>query len=217
MNLEELRKDARRRLDDQAAPFLWSNEELDSYINNAEAEAATRAKLLYDTTTPRVVEIALRQGVPEYALCADVIRIDYIILGSTGRKLRRCYQQDLEEADGRWTISTGRPEAFFEQEKSIRVYRIPETADLLRLALWRLPLNKLQANSDVPEIAERHHRKLFDWVCHEAYTRRDSDTYDPEKAAAHEAAFTASFGISETADVYRKRRLRRPTVVKARW
>lgn len=217
MNLADLRKDARRRLDDQAAPFLWKDEELDSYINNAEAEAATRALLLYDTSTPRVVEIALKVGVAEYKLCADVVRIDYATLNSTGRKLRRAYQQDLEEADCRWTTSTGRAEAFVENESSIRVYRIPEATDVIRMALWRLPLCPMKEPTDCPEIHGRYHRLLVDWVCHEAYIRRDSDGYDPAKAAAHETLFTASFGPRETADVYRKQRLRRVPVVKARW
>lgn len=217
MKLSELRDEARGRLDDRAPPYLWSAPDLDRYINNAVEEAAIRARLIYDERTPRVVEIALREGVAEYPLAAEVIRVDYAVLKSTGREIERIKDRDLRDWDCRWKAATGTPIAFHERESTIRVYKIPEAADVLMLGLWRLPLCKLTRDDDEPEIPRREHIKLVDWACREAYLKRDSDTQDENKAATFEALFTASFGPRETADVYRKRRLRGATVVKARW
>lgn len=217
MKLSELRDETRGRLDDRAPPYLWSNDFLDRYLNNAVEEAAIRARLIYDERTPRVVEIGLREGIADYPFAAEVIRVDYAILASTGRPLRRVKDRELHDWDCEWKNATGTPIAFYEREKSLRIYRIPQAADTVQLGLWRLPLCKLTRDDDEPEIPRREHIKLVDWACREAYLKRDSDTQDENKAATFEGLFTASFGPRESADVYRKRRLRGATLVKARW
>lgn len=222
MKLSELLSESRGRLDDRAPPFLWSDPDLTGYINNAVEEAAIRARLIYDERTPRVVEIGLRPGIAEYPLCAEVLRVDYAILASTGRPIRRVKDRDLHDWDCEWKNATGTPIAFYERTDrgrgdSLRIYRIPQVADTVMLGLWRLPLCPLKDPDDEPEIPRREHIKLIDWVLREAYMKRDADTYDKDKAERHEALFTASFGPRESADVYRKRRLRGATVCKAQW
>lgn len=217
MKLSELRAEARGRLDDRAPPYLWTVEDLDRYLNSAVEEAAIRARLIYDERTPRVVEIALREGVAEYPLAAEVIRVDYAVLQSTGRQIERIKDRDLRAWDGEWSTAAGTVTAFHEREQSIRIYRIPQAVDVVKLALWRLPLCKLKTDDDEPEIPRREHIKLIDWVCREAFLKRDSDAFDENRAATFAALFTASFGPRESADVYRKRRLRGATVVKATW
>lgn len=219
MNLGELREEARGRLDDRAPPYLWTLPDLDRYINLAVEEAAIRARLIYDDRTPRIVEIPLRAGVKDYPLAAEVVAIDYARLQTAEEPLGRIRDRALREWDARWATRPGSPCAFYEGENSIRIYPTPDAnvSDTILLALWRLPLCKLTEPGDEPEIPRREHPKLIDWVEREAYLKRDSDTYDSAKAQAAEDRFTASFGPRETADVYRKRRLRGATFVKARW
>lgn len=57
-----------------------------------------------------------------------------------------------------------------------------------------------------PEIHANHHRLLVEWVLFHAYSKRDEDIYDPNKASLHEARFAAAFGVRPDANVRRKRR-----------
>jgi hypothetical protein len=60
---------------------------------------------------------------------------------------------------------------------------------VVELRTFRLPFDVV-AGDDL-EIDAQHHLKLLDWVKHKAYSIPDTDTYDSQKAAKHEAAFTA--------------------------
>jgi hypothetical protein len=75
---------------------------------------------------------------------------------------------------------------------------------LFQLSVYRYPIWPLQRLSDRFEIAAKHHERLLDWVLFRCYSKRDSDTYRPEKAQASEAAFMDSFGIRENADRQRR-------------
>jgi hypothetical protein len=50
MNLKELRLAAREDLDDTAKPYLWSDAFLNNGANEAENEAARRARLIVDSS-----------------------------------------------------------------------------------------------------------------------------------------------------------------------
>ena len=51
MNLLELRQAFRKETQDLQAPYAWSDEEIDRYLNEAEDDAARRSGLLVDSTS----------------------------------------------------------------------------------------------------------------------------------------------------------------------
>lgn len=218
MNLGEAIVAIRGRLDDLAPPFLWKDDFLIGALNSAQDEAAIRSKLLYDLTTPSVCEIGLKAGQASYALHSSIFQIDRAALASNHRVLTQSYVPDEDEDDRQWQTRTGQVCRYIlEREGSILLVRVPEAVDTLKLRVWRTALRRVAEKEDCFEIGAKHHERMLDWAIRLAYLRRDSDTYDEKKAQDHEDMFTASFGIRETADVYRKQRLRRKTVVKARW
>lgn len=217
MNLVELRSETRRRLDDRALPTLWSDLEIDGWINEAEREAAERARLIHDETTPRVARINARIGVGRYELDPHVIAVDRVYSPSRGYVLARTTREKLDEGRGRWQTRTGSPCEFFERENYIRLVPSPIAVEVIELAVWRLPLRQMADDCHCPEIASRNHERLLDWVLHRAYSRKDSDTESPIEAANHEKAFEASFGIRRDSNVQRKQRLHRVPIVKRRW
>lgn len=217
MNLEALLAELRSRLDDEAAPYLWSDESLTLYLNEAEREAAVRAKLLYDDTTPDFTHLAAIADAPTVLLDPRVLQVDRVLLD--GRQLLRTTvdQLDREYGEGRWRNHKGRPHSFIEESDWLRLYPTPQADGDLRLALWRLPAEDMAAPADEPEIDARWHLQMIEWAVHLAFKRRDSDAEDARRAAAADTTFTAAFGIREDANVQRKQRIKRVPVVRPHW
>lgn len=235
MTLQELIAASRARLDDVSvqadgspAPTLWSDPEITGFLNEAEREAAERARLLRDEVTNDVTLIPIVASQPEYDLHPSVFDVDSVRYEDTGRPLKPTSAYEIDGDHIRWrSIKQGRSHYFIVQtlpSELLRLRLVPipmqdeyasndDPAVMLptqvRLLVYRRPLVKMADPDDTPEIAERHHERLIDWVCFRAFSRRDRDTYDPSKASDAEGTFIASFGIRPTAEQQRQQRERR--------
>ncbi|MEG0939718.1 MAG: hypothetical protein RSE32_13560 [Comamonas sp.] len=220
MNLEQLLEASRVALQDQHEPYLWADEVLVGYLNEAVQEACERAKLIEDATTDAVCRIPVIAGRASYALHSSVLEARRIAFN--GRVLTETSFQDLDAHDHAWETRQGTPNRFiFEQATSaavpvIRLVPAPAIDGFLRLTVYRGALKPLivGVETDTPEIADRFHVKLIDWVCRCAYLRPDPDGYDPNKGQTHEALFERNFGARPDANVQRKRRDKHPRIVK---
>lgn len=220
MTLEQLITAARAALQDEQEPYLWSDEVLVGYLNEGVQEACERAKLIEDATTEAVCRIPVVPGQASYALHPSVLEVQR--LAFNGRVMTETSIQDLDAHDHAWETRQGAPNRFiYEQPTSsakpvIRLVPAPAIDGMLRLTVYRGALKPLVADVDTgkPEIAERFHIKLIDWVCRCAYLRPDPDGYDPNKAQTHEALFERNFGARPDANVQRKRRDKHPRIVK---
>ena len=205
MNLGELRSLFRLRAADTAAPYLWSDDEIDAYLNEAENEAAERAGLIYDDTSTATV-INVVAGITRYALDPSILRIDLAVLDATSPLAI------LDRME-----SSPRGVYLIPDSTSLELNFEPQAAGTLQLGVYRLPLNPMSLDYDTPEIHQKYHSKLLDWVLHMAYLKPDADAFDQTKADRHEAKFIASFGQSVDANVQRKQRERRRHVVRCNW
>jgi hypothetical protein len=123
-----------------------------------------------------------------------------------------------------WSTAIGSPRFFIDpQEAYLTLVRIPPTAAPIHLSLYRYPLAPMVApnvtldpNAVVPspEIVERHHFRLLDWVERCAYLKKDSECFDQKEADDAEKRFIASFGIRHDANVRRQQRARRSNQVR---
>lgn len=211
MNLGELRSSFRRKtMDLNPAGYLWSDEEVNGFYNDAVAEAADRAHLIHDEDTSAVCEIALVQGTATYALHPSILAIERVELDSATARglgpLERTTKDALDSELRAWKTLQGTVSAFIDGTRTIRFFRIPVEADTARLEVFRLPIVKMVADADVPEIHERWHSRLDDWALRCAYRKQDSDVNDPARAARYEADFERSFGVKRDANVQRKQR-----------
>lgn len=208
--LPELRTELRRRLDDLVEPYLWEDLELDSYLNEAEREAATRALLIRDTSTADVVQIAAAMDDEWIDLHESILLIEYAYITDpiNGRKARITEMgEDELNVNDTVMLSRGIPSRFIHVGQQIRLYPIPSEAVDVSLIVRRLPLADMVEGSDPvsqPEIHRQHHYRMLDWAIRCAYLKRDSDAYDDKLADKHEGLFTASFGIMNDANVRRK-------------
>lgn len=208
---------------DLEEPFLWGNEEIVRYLNDAVQEACERAKLIEDRLTPQVCSITLSPNESTYSLHPSVLEIKRAVY--RGRPLDETSVEQLDSQLDNWEALKGRPHAFvFEQASGlqppkIRLVRIPVEAGVLSLTVYRGALKPLSADIDSarPELPERLHEQLLNWMLHRAYSKQDVDTLDPAKSATAYVQFERDFGPRPDANVQRKLRDRRPPVVRCNW
>lgn len=221
MNLLLLRNDFRRVAGDRGVPPIWPNDDVIRWLNEAVAEAATRAFLLNDRTTAAVCEVTLVPDQIEYQLHPSVLNIESVDVEQPGGRtrgatvatydeIRAChnYSPNLRGWGRRWHL-------YGEGNNGPRLIldRAPgEAGGKLLLSVFRLPLVPMEDDADEPEIHPRHHDGLLDWALFRAYSVRDIEAFAPQRAAGHEQAFTRRFGERMTANVQRKHKRHRAPV-----
>lgn len=106
MNLKELRDRFRKRADDESQPYFWSDDNVDAKLNDAVAEAAVRARLIFDEGTP-ICQIPIVYGQAVYQCDPSIYEImDAYIVSSeqsdpnNGRQLILTSQTTLDEQNG---------------------------------------------------------------------------------------------------------------------
>lgn len=215
MNLEELIAEARSDADDRADPPLLGTDDLIRWFNEAEAEAAIRARLLFSDE----YTIDVLQDVSGYAFdkLFIITRASlYRIAGATPvdypleRTLRLVTREEIDSYCPDWRTERGCPEYLIKEDRRIFIPSIVDRAYYLRLEGYRTPLVKMEDDSQVPEIAEIHHRGLVNWALFRGFSRPDADMFNPQKAAQAEARFEREFGKRPNADMLKRQQANRP-------
>lgn len=209
MNLSDLRKSFRVKTGDLASPYLWKDEEIDGYINEALVEAVDRGLTVFDRDSFTVdVEV----GVTAYQLDASIIRVkevwvttkDGIVLDAPElmhpSRAYAGYERDV----------------FSELSQDSQGYRVEEDglfvlgADPAVSAVLSLVVHRyartLEDDSDTPEIANMYHNRMLEWALKLAYLKQDADAFDPNASDRHDAEFSRTFGPPKTAQQHRQRR-----------
>lgn len=208
MNRGELRSTFRNRAGDTKKPYLWSDAEVDGYINEALFEAVDRGLMVYDRESFTIdVEI----GVIDYALDKSIIRVNEVLVTSKdGVELDEPELLRLAERESGFMYHQQ-----FGRHHDLQGYRIdedgtfvldaiPSTTATLSLAVYR-HADALEADGDEPEIPAAYHAKLIAWALKLAYLKQDADAYDPAASERHDAEFTRTFGPPKTAQQHRQR------------
>lgn len=201
---------------DEVHGQFWSDEEIVSYLNEAVQEACERAHLIEDRSMP----LDLVPGQDTYNLHPSVFEIKR--LAFRGRPLSETSVEELDCNAPGWELRSGVPRCFiFEQASGshppkVRLVPMPVASDSVALTVHRGALKQLSVDvgQEKPEIPERFHERLMDWVMHRAHLKQDADAFDPAKAATSLALFVQAFGERSDANVQRKQRDKRPPVVR---
>jgi hypothetical protein len=201
MKLRDLVKIFRDEVDDVTEPFLWTEEELIDYANDAENEACRRSRLLIDSTTVEICQIAVTANTAGYALDPRVIFVRRAKLATKSLPLGRASVRDLDDETPGWDAHTGTVSAYIPDHDTgkLRLYRIPTVNDTLNLTVVRLPLEAMENLDAEPEIHRRYQRNLRHWLKWRAYSKQDAETMDEKKAAAGLALFEQEFGKASPA------------------
>lgn len=199
MTLGELVELVRNELDDATQPYLWSDQELIEYFADAENEAARRARLLIDSTTAEICEIAVVANTAEYELDSRVLFIRRATLDF--QRMRRASYRDLDAQLQGWEEDEGNTSHFITDLDTgkVRLYPIPTANATLRMTVARLPLVEMNALDDKPELKPHYHRSLRFWAMFRAYMKQDSETYNKGRADSALALFEQEFGKKSSA------------------
>lgn len=219
MTVAEFIERFRLEMADTAAPYLWSDDEIAAYLNEAVNEACERARLIEDSATPAVCTLALIPGQSSYELHKSVIDVRRVTFN--GKRLGLSSIEAEDENDLTWETRKGSEplRVIVSGTNRIRVVPEPTEAVSLGLTVYRTPLKALSADNDSasPEIPDIYHPRLKDWAYRCAYLKQDAEAFDKSAADDFEARFERSFGVRPDANVARKRRDRALPVTRCNW
>lgn len=202
MNLGELRARFRSEEKDAVAPYLWSDEDLNAWINDAQEEACRRALLLVDSTTSAALA-AYGAGDIGVALDPSVIYVRRATLAGNNLPMAPRVARTMDEEVPGWeNAQASVPRVFVPdwQTGYLRFWPPAVAAGTVRMTVVRTPLSPMESDSDEPEIRAQYHAYLLDWVRARAYNTQDADTYDPKKADKSMALFVQRFGDTTPAN-----------------
>lgn len=186
---------------DAAPPYLWSDDEVYDYMDEAQRMLCRNTQGLPDATSiATTVPIVANQ--PFASIHPSILLIREATLASTSEKLRVLNFEDLEVAYAcddygnqvplfNVLNSTGNVGAMvigMETDKVRWVY-IPVANDSVNLLIYREPLYKITEDSTSFEVHGRHHRPMLWWMKHLAYSKQDAETFDRGKAEENKKRF----------------------------
>lgn len=209
MDLAGIKAVARDWLDDEVEPYLYPDDRLDLYANEAHVQACIRERALFDSVDASLCTIQLVEGQSLYPLHPAIIVVRRAEFRSSQPgvfpwTLRRTTFEQLDHEDRGWTMRRGSPEAMVQdlQRRQLRLSHIPgANPGSLHLTVWRKPLDDeaLDTDSDEPLVSDLHHIDLAHWICYRAFLKKDGEANDPRRAAEHLAQFETAFGPAPTA------------------
>lgn len=205
MNLENLILLCRRDLDDIAQPYLYTDEELTGWLNQAVLEATIRARLLKDDakTNPDLCKVPVVAGIADITLDPAIFVVRHAFIEGARDPLFRVTARNLDRLERGWDQRdpdecAGDPKYLVMDvsQRLARLYPPPAEAGELHMRVWRKPMDSelLETPQDEPCIAISDHTDLKDWALRCAYLVKDSELYDDKRAAMHEGIFEARFG-----------------------
>ncbi len=198
MNLTELIGSFRRDIKDTVVPYIWSDVDVTAWINEAETEAAIRAGLLFDASTPAYCDISVVAGTRTYTLNDVVNEVTRVWLedGAGERaELALVTEEQIERDYPDWREGTATElDAVIHRSNTLELGTVPTENGTLRLEVYRGPAAAMVAGGDSPEIALVHHRHLIKWAMYRAFSVPDTDGFDPNRSASSMNEFEEYFG-----------------------
>jgi hypothetical protein len=209
MNLSGLRDSFRARAGDTKKPYLWSDLEVDAYINEAYTEAVDRGLVIYDRESFTVdVEV----GITDYQLPPAIIRvIGAAVTSRSGVDLPESEPEPMRLSNRRYDFTSREfvdGAAYRIDEDGMFVLASsPTEAAVIALEVHRYP-DMLEGDDDEPVVMAIYHQKMLSWALKLAYLKPDADTFDLGLSDKHDEEFTRTFGPPKTAQDHRQRRRR---------
>jgi len=222
MTLEELIAQFRSDTFDLELPYLSSDADVTAWLNEAEAEACIRARLIHDDSTPAVCTIAATALTASYPLHTSIIDVTRATFTHTGEDVEYVLyltdRVDMDRCYSDWRTRVDSPRQGIQDDKTFRLGCKPSTDGTITLECYRLPLVNIEdATSESPEIGRIHHRHLIQWALHRCYSRPDAEIFNPNKSVTALAEFTRVFGLRPDADYRRASQANRAHSNKAVW
>lgn len=202
MTAAELIAAFRYEADDRVVPYGWSDEDLLPLIDEAQEQAAQRARFFLDSDTKAVTRVVVKANTGVAKLSDPVIQVRRARVVGRQCLLQPTYLRDLSCWPA-WEDDAGEPCRFIRDYASgmLRVHPMPTVDTTIAMTVLRGPLNAPIGATDDLEIPQRYQRDLVYWLLHKAFSKRDSggDQRDDKLAKEYEDKFTQVFGARRSA------------------
>lgn len=222
LTLSDMIRRFRVLADDKVDPVFWSAAEVVDWLNDAEAQACVRGRLLLEDADAEVCEIAVTAGRHTYPLhptVYELVRTDFRSAGG-GRSARfRIVSREWLDANypnwreaSDWHHIDGDQRFLVQNDTSVRIVPTPAEDGVLIIEAYRLPKTTMALPDpaapgttvrDTPEIHAAHHEFLILWALHKAFSVPDAETFDPVRSERAGAGFSAYFGAMPDSDMRR--------------
>lgn len=194
MDFSQIENSIRNTLDDNSTTDkLWSQDEILEYAQDAENEACERLKLIIDDTSS-LTNISADTSTGTYSLATTIVTIDSAKMSLGSEPLMETSEGVLDRSVSGWRTATGTPRSYVKTPTNkIILYPMPIVADTINMTVSRFPNTPMTVVGS-PEIDDRYHAGLLEWILHRAYMKNDSETLNVGKAEDHRKKFERFFG-----------------------
>ncbi|MFA9283768.1 DUF6682 family protein [Comamonas sp. SY3] len=222
LTLKDLIRRFRVLAKDVPQPYRVEDEDVIDWLNDAQAQACVRGRLLVAEDDPALCQVTLTPGQSAYEHNRALYEfIDLRIKSPTGEvrkvalKSRECLDAELPG----WRDHQRPACMAIQTDTGLRLVGYVYSGEVLHLEAYRLPLEPMVGPADpndpaavwpAPEIHDAHHEHLVQWALHKAFSIPDSELFDTERSALAERAFSRYFGLLPDSDI---RRITREDVV----
>lgn len=206
---------------DEVTPYLWEDDFVLDCLNEAEREAADRARFLFDDRC----SVDVTAGQDTYAVSPkiiDIARAAFAVEGEDRRPPVPLKLYDRLELDWRARprsrheagLPWGRPFGLIHDgDGAVVIVPPPKKDGTLLLEAYRLPFRDFDMDTE-PEIPCLHHAALVDWALFRAFSIPDADEANERLAAYYSDRFDRYFGRRVDARKRRMQRMNKPHVNK---
>lgn len=181
----------RQETADEVAPYLWSDELILRYLDEAQRELCRLTDGIADSVS---------------SVCTVKVKSALVRVSPLIKKIRAATLVDLERPLSIYSVeearrgrvpltssSTGVPLAIITGvgTGNAQVYPAPTPGQewTVHLDVLRYPLTRIETSGDELELGDEHVPALMHYALHRAYARPDADTYDKRRSDEELALF----------------------------
>lgn len=184
----------RAEVRDQAEPYLWSDVEIFSYIDDAQKMFCRLQGGIADASSA-VTQLLVSADDVFAPISPLILKLRGARRSDDGRDIEILNFEDLQAGhDGvrlDYTVGDIKALVVGVEANKVRLVHIPREDQYIELIVYRLPLGTITAAGQQLEIDEHHHRHLLHWMKHLAHQKQDAETYDRGRADMFRAEFLA--------------------------
>jgi hypothetical protein len=181
--LEYVRRDLLR---DSALPYLWGDDLILMYLNEAEQTMAEETYCLSDNTS-EVTVLNIGLGQAEYELDERVLHVYSATIEGDNFPL---YNLTRRRTPTNSLTVTGRPVSYNldEAANTITFHPAPDEDLTILLRVARLPLEDFTTSTE-PEINKRLHLDLCEFAAYRCASQPDADGFNAKAAKEYQASW----------------------------
>lgn len=201
MNSTELLDLFRKDVKDTALPYLWSDDEVLAYMNDAYYMFVRLTDGVPDFSNDAVCKLTTTALQASDDLHPSIMTIRMATRESDGTEIRIINAQDVRNLSSNdfgvirsinMNTTPGRVSygVIGMEQDTIRWVQIPDVVENIRLLVDRLPIEVINDfDMEFSDVKPHHHIHLLKWMKHLAYNKQDSETFDKARSEKEKKDF----------------------------